>query len=99
MLVPTVNANPKYVLVVDERTEIETKRLADLVDKLLSRNPQYAYARRMGQLDCLSVYLASNPLNAYIKRAMENEALMGDVKVPAIRRETDWLKTFSEPVS
>jgi hypothetical protein len=99
MLVPSVSTKPKYVLVVDERTQIKTKSLAGLVEEFLSRNPQYAYARRMGQLDRLSVYLASNPLEAYIKRAVENEALMGDVKVPAIRRETDWLKTFSEPLS
>lgn len=96
MLVPYVRAKPQYVLVMDECTGIQTEAFTISIEESLSRNPQYAYARRMGQLDSLSVLLLANPLVSYVNRVIKNGARLGDVKVPALRPETDWLETFLE---
>lgn len=96
MLVPCVRVKPQYVLVMDNCIDIQAEALKLSVEESLSRNPQYAYARRMGQLDRLSVFLAPNPLASYLNRLINSGARLGDVKVPALRPETDWLETFLE---
>ena len=96
MLVPYVRAKPQYVLVMDKCIGIQTEAITISIEESLSRNPQYAYARRMGQLDSLSVFLVSNPLVTYINRVIKDGARLGDVKVPALRPETDWLEMFLE---
>jgi hypothetical protein len=96
MLVPCVRAKPQYVLVMDKCIGIQTEAFKLSIEQSLSRNPQYAFARRMGQLDSLSVLLLPNPLASYVNRIINNGARIGDVKVPALRPETDWLETFLE---
>jgi hypothetical protein len=96
MLVPSapMRAKPYYALVVDERASLDAERTAGRVEAALARNPQYAYARRMAQLDHLSVYFVSDPLTAYIERMVREGARMGEIKIPALRPETDWLGSF-----
>jgi hypothetical protein len=94
VLVPIVRSKPEYALVVDARTTIQPEPLRVGVEARLSKNPQYAYARRMGQLDHLSVHIVPNPLETYMKRAARSGMRLGDVKVPALCSETDWLETF-----
>jgi hypothetical protein len=86
------------MLVVDNQYEHESAALIDLVEARLFRNPQYAYARSIGQLDKLDVYKASQPLDKYIGRLAASGARLGDLKVAALRPETDWLDTFSGTV-
>lgn len=94
MLVPVAGSRPRYALVVDESSAIQAESLMAVTEQSLSRNPQYAYARRMGQLDHLSVHTATAPLETYMKRAVRTGIRLGDVKVPALRGEMDWLDTF-----
>ena len=96
MLLPCVRGRPKYVLVVDERSEIKPGLIAASIEACLSRNPQYAYARRMGQLDELSIVLVAHPWESYQRRAVERGARIGDVKAPSLSPEKDWLETFLE---
>ncbi len=98
MIVPVRVPAPRYVLVVDKLEKIQTESLKKEMEERLSENPQYAYARRMGQLDGLSVYSLPNPLTSYTKRAVSNGMRIGELKVPALRPETDWLETFLEEV-
>jgi hypothetical protein len=95
MLVPVHSSPPGYVLIVDKKHEHETVALIELVEARLTRNPQYAYARSIGQLHELGVYEAAEPLDKYIGRLESAGARLGDVKVTALRPETDWLDTFS----
>ena len=95
MLVPTNRPRPGYTLIVDRQYAHNASTLVDKVDARLSGNPQYEYARRVGQLDKLSLYEATRPLEAYIDRFASGGARLGDLKVTALRAEMDWLETFS----
>lgn len=96
MLLPTMRGRPRYILVVDECSEIQLESVAASVEAYLSRNPQYAYARRMGQLDELSIVPVSRPWESFQRRAVERGARIGDVKAPSLIPEADWLETFLE---
>jgi hypothetical protein len=96
MLMPYKNPKPAYALVVDRCTNINSEQLANCIEKRLSGNPQYAYARDMGQLSRLSVHRVARPLEAYLDRAVKGGSRLGDVKLPSLCREADWLDTFME---
>ena len=99
ILVPAADSTPGYALVVDKLDNHEPATLIRLVEERLSKNPQYALARKLGQLDRLLVYSASQPLEKYVERFITAGARIGDVKVTALRPETDWLETFSGTAS
>lgn len=96
MLVPHTQAKPKYILVLDSRNNIDAETLAHAVEERLSKNVQYAYARRLGQLDSLSVQLVKNPLCLSLKRMTDKGMRLGDIKIPSLRPETDWMTAFTE---
>jgi hypothetical protein len=96
MLVPWRNPKPGYVLVIDKFAYSHPDVLMNHLEERLWRNPQYAYAREVGQLDRLSVFLASRPLEAYLQHAVKNGARLGDVKPPSLAGDTDWLDTLME---
>ncbi len=91
-----VSDKPKYVLIINKDTDSQPEALCTVVEKNLCKNPQYAYARLMGQLKGLSVCLVQNPLASYTNRVIKNGMRLGDIKIPALRQETDWLETFLE---
>lgn len=95
MLVPDSRQGHGYVLVIDECGPHDCGALAQDIERQLSRNPQYAYARRLGQLKPITVRPTAKPLNAYVQRMTREGMLLGNVKVPALRPETDWLSTFT----
>jgi hypothetical protein len=92
LLVPILGKKPKYGLLIDESNKLET--IVDRVEEQLKLNSQYAYARQIGQLEPLVVYPVHAPLETYMKWAIKNGNRMGDIKVPSLRPETDWLETF-----
>jgi hypothetical protein len=96
MLVPSRNPKPGYVLVIDNFVHSHSEVLTKRMEERLWRNPQYAYAREMGQLDHLSILRASRPLEAYLRHAVKNGARLGDVKPPSLTGDTDWLDTLME---
>jgi hypothetical protein len=95
LLIPCIKTKPHYVLVLDIDAK-HAENLQTTIEAKLANNPQYAYARRIGQLDKLTVCLVHHPLAAYTQRVMQNGARLGDIKLPALRPETDWLATFLE---
>ncbi|MDD2775319.1 MAG: GH3 auxin-responsive promoter family protein [Gallionella sp.] len=94
MLMPSTQGQPRYVLILDQKHDIEI--LAQTVENRLSENPQYDYARRIGQLDALLVLHIEQPLALWIRRKSQNGIRLGDIKVPCLCAETDWLSTFME---
>jgi len=95
MLIPALDPEPHYVLVTDVTSETSCVALADQVEEQLRVNPQYAYARDIGQLGKLHVHRADNPLDSYTERTSQMQPRLGDIKVPALRPEPDWLQTFT----
>ena len=72
--------------------EVETILIG--IELKLKSNPQYKYARDIGQLGPLTVCKVSQPLHAYIAWATSNGASFGDIKIPALRPETHWLNDY-----
>jgi hypothetical protein len=95
MLVPALEPRPRYVLIMDAASATIPDSLKHSIEERLKRNPQYAYARAIGQLDELSLLKAIEPLATYIKHVVGLGVRLGDVKVPALRPETDWVSTFA----
>ncbi|GHS86344.1 hypothetical protein FACS189487_00440 [Campylobacterota bacterium] len=91
LLVPVLDPHPHYALIVDDASP---PCAPERVEQALMRNPQYAYARRLGQLQPLRVIAVREPLQAYLRRLSAGAARVGDVKLHALRPETDWLATF-----
>lgn len=99
MLLPCSQDKPKYLLVVDERMEIQSETLAATVEANLARNPQYAYARRMGQLAALSIVQTPHPWESYQRYAIARGVRLGDVKTSSLSLETTWLPSQLETTS
>lgn len=95
MLVPVSTPKARYALVVDDQYQHDAITVVDRVELRLRENPQYAYARRIGQLDRLSLCEASQPLDKYLQRLFSANMRLGDLKVTSLRAETDWLETFA----
>jgi hypothetical protein len=53
-------------------------------------NPQYLYARRLGQLGPVQPRLIPEPLKRYVQSALGHGQRLGNVKPPVLRVETDW---------
>jgi hypothetical protein len=94
MLVPVVAPRPGYALVVDAGARLDSAAVLARAESRLSANPQYAYARRLGQLDALALRAVRAPLERYLARAAAPGVRLGDVKIPALCTNTDWLATF-----
>lgn len=79
-----------YLLVVDacdERLDESSCRAA--VEAALCANPQYAYARSLGQLPLLQVRAVRSPLAKLQASAMASGRRLGDLKPPALGGEKE----------
>jgi len=92
MLAPALEPCPHYVLFLDrnECEEAVARELASNLDATLADNPQYLYARRLGELGPVRPRLIPEPLERYVRSALERGQRLGDVKPPVLRAETDW---------
>lgn len=83
-LAPRAAATPFYELLVDAGHGGSVQTMATQVDTLLCGNPQYAYARHIGQLGPVAL----RPLDRLIERHTRVEALRGrrlaDIKPPIL---------------
>jgi len=94
MLVPDTLA-PGYVLIVDADAIIETDYVARL-EVRLQANPQYAYARRLGQLAPLRMMACKRPFDVVESVMCARGVRLGDVKPTATSIEDDWLPMFEQ---
>src|SRR5258706_3212812 len=65
-----------YVLAVEDGAAVNV----DEVERRLCENPQYAYARQLGQLKPLRLLPVRNLFDRYAAAQMERGARLGDVK-------------------
>lgn len=103
MLIPIKEPNG-YVLLTNH-TETEVDDLALKIEQRLSQNPQYAYARKLGQLAPLKVQMVDRrlPETLYLEWATKQNRKLGDIKIPALfcppvnkdGEQSDWKKIFS----
>ncbi len=88
MLIPARDPEPGYVLVVDECAGASNEDMLVSVEARLGHNPQYAYARSIGQLRRLAILRSPDPLGNYIGHVVTQGVRLGDIKFPALRPET-----------
>ncbi|RPI41638.1 MAG: hypothetical protein EHM59_19700, partial [Betaproteobacteria bacterium] len=95
MLVP--RREPRgYCLILDasELDEQAARRVAQATDRALCVNPQYAYARGIGQLAALEARLVEAPLERWTRRGLERGQRLGVIKLPALHPHDDGLQLF-----
>ena len=71
---------------------------AAAIDAALCGNPQYAYARRIGQLRALRVVALARLFDRYAAVQLARGTRLGDLKPIALRRETDWLQQLESTI-
>ena len=87
-----------YALVVDagHHDTGQAAALARVVDRALRNNPQYDYARRLGQLEALSAVRMPDPAEAYHRWALARGQRLGDIKPLALNRNPDWVAAVAK---
>ena len=92
MIVPDVRT-AGYVLICERKVAPEW--LAEL-DERLCHNPQYRYARRLGQLAPLRMLVCRHAFDIVERVMSARGARLGDIKPTALRAEDFWLPLFEE---
>lgn len=91
-LVPDVK-KPGYVL-ISERV-FHHGWLNDFEDRLC-HNPQYAYARKLGQLQPIRQLVCKRPFDVIEQIMRARGVRLGDIKPTALRADDFWLPMFEE---
>ena len=97
MLAPSLSKNSSsscYVLLLDQSftSEYQAVFLASALDKSLSDNPQYSYARQLGQLGPVVSVLCERPLECWLSEQVNNGQRLGDIKIPALLTNANWIR-------
>ncbi len=92
LLIPNAS-QPGYVLVSDHPL---TLAQMDQVESRLRENPQYAYARDIGQLAQITVINSPSAMQVYEQRMLDQGVRLCDIKPVALRKEEFWLPYFME---
>ncbi|HMB74284.1 MAG TPA: Auxin-responsive GH3-related protein, partial [Gammaproteobacteria bacterium] len=64
---------------------------AEQLERSLCRNPQYAYARRLGQLRAVQLVQVDGLYERYVTAQLEAGARLGDVKPVVLGSKPGWL--------
>jgi hypothetical protein len=94
-LVPVAGERPFYCLVLNAAlvAEEQIDELVNYADKQLSQNPQYQYARDIGQLAALKARRLNDPVAEYERICVESGQRLGDIK-PTTIASLKWSETF-----
>jgi hypothetical protein len=81
-----------YALLLDERavSREAAPAIARRCDESLRANPQYSYARDLGQLAPVRVARCRNPLGLYLAWRVGKGQRLGDIKPPALITDSGW---------
>jgi len=92
ILFPCVTDRNGYRLVLDESQygEVAARRLAAQLDQRLSRNPQYAYARQIGQLQPVRAVRVAAAWDRYVQHECKRQRRLGDIK-PSVLSQNESL--------
>ena len=87
-----------YALVVDAQRhdKVQAASLASRVDRALRKNPQYDYARRLGQLETLIAIRMDDPAEEHHRWALARGQRLGDIKPLALNRDPEWIEAVAE---
>lgn len=89
MLIPAPGGNG-YVLAADSSAHVDVQQ----VEQRLCRNPQYAFARRLGQLQPVRLAEFHQLFDRYADIQLQRGIRLGDIKPVALRNELSWLEAL-----
>ncbi|MEA3456506.1 MAG: GH3 auxin-responsive promoter family protein [Campylobacterota bacterium] len=87
MLVPHADAL-HYCLVIEKNSDISK----ETIENRLLKNPQYSYARELGQLGDLEIIEMQNPIKVYMDKMLSDGRRIGDIKIPLLCQNDRWLR-------
>ncbi len=87
-----LNNIPGYCLVLE--TTSASWNLSTCVEQKLCRNPHYAYARKLSQLQPLKILTLDNPTELYLRHALRRGARLGDIKPPVLCSDPELFADF-----
>lgn len=90
MLLASADHKPGYTLLLDADMTYDSEELRQEVEAQLCKNPQYDYARKMGQLKSLDTCSMKYPTKFYLDYRASKGSRMGDIKVPALCTDKDF---------
>ena len=91
MLVPHQEEKAYYSLVIERGVDQDVEALA--IEERLYKNPQYRYARELGQLGVLEVVKLHNPMDRYISYLLSQGKRIGDIKIPRLGLDDGWVES------
>ncbi len=96
MLVANPLPKPHYCLYVDARDVNEplAAQLRPAIEQQLQGNPQYQYARHLGQLNAVKIIRTAQPMNRYYQQLQQLKNL-GDIKPPGLSQDLFWHQCFA----
>jgi hypothetical protein len=83
-LAPRPMGRPFYELLIESRQASGQPLAASVVDEYLCANPQYAYARRIGQLGPVVMRKVDGLFDRYMRAALLPDRRLSDVKPPTL---------------
>ena len=101
LVAPWMEAPPRYVLHVESDAPPEAlRRAADSLERALSENPHYAYARRLGQLESVRAFrIAEGGAAAHLEACTRRGQRAGNVKPAVLERAGGWEAAFRGEVA
>lgn len=96
LLAPSAGERCAYTLYLDAACEQthQGEDLAQRIDKRLRKNPQYDYARTLGQLGALELAYAHTPAARYQHYRLAQGQQLGDIKPPTLSADAQWQTRF-----
>ena len=82
------------LLLSDTCTETQAQAYCEETEQYLCTNPQYHYARRIGQLKPLTFLRLHQPAEHYFHRQLQRGKRLGEIKIPALLTSSDWRAMF-----
>ena len=86
-LAPRGTARPFYELLVDASHGGRPEPIAALIDERLCTNPQYAYARRIGQLGSVELRAVDRLIDRYMCAEVQRGRRLADIKPPVLIKD------------
>jgi hypothetical protein len=100
LLAPASDGRRGYLLFVDaaDLPAAAAAQTAARADTALCTNPQYAYARKLGQLAALEIRRCVRPLETWQRKCVARGLRLGDIKPPALSSDDGWAQRLQMTV-
>jgi GH3 auxin-responsive promoter len=97
-LAPRAAARPHYVLLIDSSYRDAAQSAAATIEQRLRCNPQYDYARKIGQLGPVTCEIVDHLLERHLQLGTRRGRRLADIKPPALITDATTVEALINPV-